>query len=133
MTTNELDAEANFHKTFEWKGKELYPFSTGRQGLALSIGVRIGAPQEDGKPLMPCPTDAHLLLYILTHTYTEIGWGHRFPSKLIANALEWADENIKDQDLAAEGELIGAVMQNSMSTRAAALADDKGPSEPSGN
>ncbi len=125
MTKSELDQQEQFYKTFEWKGRELYPFSEGRKAIAMSIGVRMGGGEA------PCLTDIHAILFICLSDFKTLAPGHRNPDALMEKVLEWADGEIKPEDYADEADLAKRILENAFSSRASAVEEPgASPAEP---
>lgn len=112
-----MNINDEFYKTFEWKGKQLQPFSEARRAVAMSIGVRMG-----GDPA-PSILDIHALIYILLCEKKDLVRAHRDPDAFMAKVLDWADANITPADYEAEASLVRDCIANAFSTRATSIDD----------
>jgi hypothetical protein len=119
------DINDEFHKSFEWKGEELQPFSEARRAVASSAGVRMFG---DAPPSL---LDMHILLYILIAPRKELAKAHRNPDAFIEKVMEWADKNITPADYEEEAAMIKGVLENAFSTQATVI--DNGSGDTSGN
>ena len=122
------DINNEFHKTFEFKGKDLQPFSEGRRAVAMSIGVRMG-----GDPA-PSLMDVHALLFILLCSDKKVlAKAHRDPDTFWGKIIDWADATITPADYEEEARIVKEVIENAFSTRAVPLDDGNIGGELSGN
>ncbi len=107
----ELTPDQAFESEFDFKGKELKPFSEGRRSVAFSIGVRMG-----GDP-GPTVTDMHALIFICLCDKTELAKAHRNPDAFWGKVLEWADANVTPADYEAEGRIVKRMLEAAFATR----------------
>lgn len=131
-----LEKSAAFYATFEFKGRELEPFSEGRRAVAASIGVRFNSGDDsDSGPrkFETCITDIHAIIFICQCDKKTLSRAHRDPDGFWAKVLEWADENITPADYQAEADVASRILQAAFSTQVEGVRDETSPAGPSGN
>jgi hypothetical protein len=107
----DMTPDEAFNAEFEFKGKELQPFSEGRRSVAFSIGVRMG-----GDP-GPTITDMHAIIFICLTDKKELSKAHRNPDAFWEKVLDWADANVTPQDYETEGNLVAKILKAAFTTR----------------
>lgn len=123
----EITADREFNKEFEWRGRRLHPYSQGRKLLLIAAGLRLGG----ALPLTI--NDVIMVLYVVSVGYRELSVAQRDPDLLVQRAAEWADLNIKDEDYKAASDVAGEIIRNAYATKAAPVPEPGGEPAAPGN
>lgn len=139
MDEIQMEKSGAFYATFEFKGRELEPFSEGRWATAVSIGVRFsGADDSDDdkkKGRATCITDIHAIIFICFCDRKALSKAHRDPDGFWEKVLAWADENVTPADYAEEAQLAARILETAFATQVeeAPVVEGSEPKRPSGN
>jgi len=104
--------------SFQFKGKDLHPFSEGRRSVAQALGLHA----FQGKP--PTLFDMHAIIYLCISTPKRLSVAYREPDNFLAEVMEWADNNITPEDYESEAALVREIIENAFKTRAIPKRDD---------
>lgn len=100
---HETQRQAAFDSAFEWRGKELHPFSISRESLFHQLRLAIGAPVWDSciEDTYAFTADAARILWLCAHTPKD--WSLlRCSPAVHQNAIdEWTEANISPRETAA--------------------------------
>ena len=91
---------ADVLKTYEFGGKQLYPFSAGRQAAAQLLGLRYGSLSDDDiEKFQETSTydgimmDAIFVVYLCTLNDVKATRSFASPGVVRREAMQWAEEN----------------------------------------
>jgi hypothetical protein len=87
--------------TYQFKGRDLYPFSTARKDALLAICPGL-IPSSAGEPTRAGPFELKAIVFLCASSYTVCQRAFSNPDQLRVKILEWIDTEASTEDAVQE-------------------------------
>lgn len=113
--------------TYQFKGRDLYPFSAGRKDALLALCPGL-VPSAPGEPTRAGPFELKAIVFLCASSYTQCQKAFSNPDQLRVKILEWIDEVAATDEAVKEVmDVAVQIMQGAEKHRVVPKPDDATP------